>query len=161
MTKPLFSRILILCTANISRSPTAKVLLDHQLTIRNIHGVEVRTAGLIPTGGSLPDPKMLERLALHLGQDYAESLAKSHRASLFSEAQARWADLICVMTSDQIQECQNRFPYLRGRILLFGGSPQTPDPIPDAFGLSDTAYDEVFGKLVESAQRWSNYLCQD
>jgi protein-tyrosine phosphatase len=159
MSIPLFQRVLILCTANISRSPAAKVLLEHQLAQRNIQGVQIRTAGLMPIGGGLPDPKMLERLALHLGEEHAQALAKSHRASLFHEAHARWADLICVMTPDQIQQCLARFPYLRGRVWLFGGSPQAPEPIPDAFGLSDTIYDEVFAKLANSAERWALRLC--
>jgi protein-tyrosine phosphatase len=88
------SRVLVVCTGNICRSPIAEGFLRHLLTERGVDGVVVESAGVSGWEDSGAVPEAVE--ALHeLGLDIT-----AHRARRLSRAQIESADLVLALAGE-------------------------------------------------------------
>ena len=104
-SKPEY-RVLVLCTANICRSPVAAALLSHHL---HGHGlgrrVAVSSAGTeVAVSGARADPRMVT-LAAQRGVDL-----RRHRSRGLDNAQLVSADLILGMEQIHLDAVLSRFP---------------------------------------------------
>ena len=104
------TRILVVCTANLCRSPLVAALLRHELAAAGIDA-EVASVGLDATPGARPD-RRLRRVAGELGLDVA-----GHRSRPVSGEELRRADLILTMTGEQSDQVLALDPSTAGRIV--------------------------------------------
>ncbi len=101
--------ILVVCWANICRSPYAEGLLKQALPHLNI-----KSAGIEAVSGQKADPMMTELAA-------SQSLdLTAHRSQPVHYEMASWADLILVMELAHQHKLDNLFPEFKGKIIRIG-----------------------------------------
>ncbi|MBW1803895.1 MAG: low molecular weight protein arginine phosphatase [Deltaproteobacteria bacterium] len=128
--------ILFVCSANVSRSFFAEMLLRHELSSEGIKNVDVLSAGLLAYQGSPPDPKMLEYL---LKIDVPVTL---HESRQITGEDVGWADRIIVMERGHAKEIKKTWPGATDKVELLGRyiSAAGEDNIVDPFGRSSYHY---------------------
>jgi protein-tyrosine-phosphatase len=129
--------ILFVCTANISRSFMAEMVLNNEVDLHNLDNIFISSAGLFANPGSPPDPKMVEHL-LEMGISI-----KDHESSQITKEDADWADLILVMEADHATMIERLWPEVKGKVELLGrfiSQGQNVDDIVDPFGRSSYHY---------------------
>ena len=141
-----FSRLLVLCEANICRSPLAEHLI-HKLT-----DLAVESAGLTAKTGEPPDPIYLD-MAQTIGLD----LSRHHSKPVTREL-LRDADLALVMTGDQKRRLAERYPEFSGKIMLLGHWMDGGVSISDPHRKSIDAYRAVFAQIRDACDRWAGKL---
>ncbi|HLO95814.1 MAG TPA: low molecular weight protein-tyrosine-phosphatase [Burkholderiaceae bacterium] len=123
--------VLMVCTGNICRSPTAEGVLRHRLRALGLDGqVQVESAGIQGWhAGEAPDPRSQEH-ASRRGYDLSTQRARAVRALDFEQA-----DLILAMDRGHLQALSQRCPpSLRHKLGLLldhapdGLGPDVPDP---------------------------------
>jgi protein-tyrosine phosphatase len=90
------TEVLVLCTANICRSPMAAALLARELAARDV-AVRVRSAGTVG-GGLLPPGEVLTVMA-----GYGLDLA-GHRGRQLTAADLARADLVLAMAREHLRQ---------------------------------------------------------
>lgn len=106
-------RILIICTANICRSPMAMGLLNDRLRQAGLNGqVAVTSAGVYGLDGSPASQPGVEVLA-ERGIDIS-----AHRAHTVTEREVAEADLVLVMEEAHRRTLFYNYPHLLGKIFL-------------------------------------------
>lgn len=124
-------RILMVCTGNICRSPTAEAVLRHRLLRHGLADrVELDSAGTQAYHiGKSPDERSIAHAA-HRGYDLSTLQARK-----VTDGDFETFDLILAMDNDNVRDLMERCPEeLQGRIHRFmdfapEGLPQTvPDP---------------------------------
>lgn len=88
--------IIVLCTANICRSPMAAALLSRRLAALGV-STAVRSAGMLSSGGP-PGPEVISVMAWH-GVDIT-----SHRSHLAQAADLARAGLVLAMARDNLRD---------------------------------------------------------
>ena len=117
VSRPL--RLLMVCTANICRSPIAH---GHAASL----GHEVRSGGTLGLEGRPADPLSV-RVMRERGVDISH-----HVSSGISEADMAWADHVLVMEMRHRVQLAQRHPAHADKILLlgqFGGKHEIADPL--------------------------------
>jgi len=104
------SRVLVVCTGNIFRSPFAAAILQREGGSRRW---DIVSGGLV--GPGRPSPATALAAAKSLGIDLSV-----HRSELVTGPMAKWADLIVVMEAYQRREICQRFGRLPKDILMLG-----------------------------------------
>ena len=140
---------LLVCTANICRSPMAEVMwraAAHRL--RRL--LPVMSAGIEARPGTPPDPMAVELMA-ERGLDLT-----GHRARRFQAVSAMRHELVLVMEPEHQRRVLMAAPALAGRVHLLGrwGAGTIEDP----YGASRPAYDECLGRLERSVIAWMNRI---
>ncbi len=117
------SRILMVCTGNICRSPMAESLLAANLQRGGVRAV-VESAGIAAQVGRHADPTA-QALLLARGIDLGP-----HRARQLTAEMLRSFDLVLVMEAAQQRLLELEHPAVRGRIRRLGwiGDFDIPDP---------------------------------
>ena len=131
-----FSRLLVLCEANICRSPLAEHLI-HNLTART---------------GELADPVYLD-MARDLSLDLSQ-----HRSKPVTRELLRDADLALVMTVDQKRRLAERYPEFSGKMMLLGHWLEDGVSISDPHRKSIEAYRAVFAQIHDACGLWAGKL---
>jgi protein-tyrosine phosphatase len=90
------STVLVICTGNICRSPTAAALLQRRLG-KLEEPVEVSSAGILHLGQPVPDEMIAAGAALHVDLIH-------HRGHRVSASEARTADLVIGMAREHVRE---------------------------------------------------------
>lgn len=145
-----FSRILIVCTGNICRSPVAEALLKARLP-----DTTVESAGLSALVGQGADPAarlLAEREGLSLSE---------HKARQITQEMIQQADLILVMSEGQRQAVAQLVPAATGKTLLFGrwlGQGGIGEEIPDPYRKSPEVFQQVHRRLMLAADAWAEKL---
>lgn len=150
----MFRRVLIVCHANVCRSPAAEMLfrahagkLAGQDARRSI---EFRSAGLFAKEGGNIDPTMYRLLA---ERDVDPS---GHSARRLDESMARAAELILVPERQQIAAIEQMAPHTRGKVHLLGKWEDSE--VADPYGGHEVAYRESFGLIERLVQGWLNKI---
>jgi len=104
------SRLLVVCTGNICRSPMAAALLGSFLGNSTV----VESAGLAACAGEPADPHAIAVM------DGAGLDIRSHRARQLDESMLKTADLVLTMSAAQRTEVETRWPWTRGRVFRVG-----------------------------------------
>jgi len=144
-----FSSLLILCEANICRSPLAEHIL------RSLTGLTVTSAGLSARTGDPADPVYLE-MAKELGIDLTQ-----HQSRPVNDALLRGADLTLVMTSGHKRRLSERYPPFSGKIMRLGHWTDGGVSISDPHRKSVEAYQQVFKQIQDACDQWSRKLLRE
>ena len=119
------TRVLVVCTANICRSPMAEALLKAEGR-RQKKALELRSGGtlnLVGRPAAANSVRAMEEIGLPLDQ---------HRSKGIQAQDVAWADHILVMELRHQRDLHARFPDSEGKVLLFGtfgGSHEVDDPV--------------------------------
>ena len=141
-----FSRLLVLCEANICRSPLAGHLI-HKLT-----DLAADSAGLTAKPGEPADPVYLD-MAQSIGLDLSQ-----HQSKPVTRELLRDADLAMVMTGDQKRRLAERYPEFSGKIMLLGHWLEGGVSISDPHRKSIDAYRAVFAQIRDACDHWAGKL---
>ncbi|MEC7949050.1 MAG: low molecular weight protein arginine phosphatase, partial [Myxococcota bacterium] len=117
MERPL--RLLMVCTANICRSPMAEGWA-------RARGAEVRSGGIMGLEGRPADPLAI-RVMGEMGVDISR-----HVSSGIAEDDMHWADHVLVMEMRHRVHLVHRHPDAIDKVLLlgqFGGKHELSDPV--------------------------------
>lgn len=145
-----FSRLLVVCTGNICRSPVAAALLRARLP-----SLAIESAGLGALVGQGIEPTARE-LAEKQGLDVG-----SHRARQVTQEMIQWADLVLVMSEKQRLAIAEIHPASMGKVFLLGqwsGENGTAKEIPDPYRKSREVFEYVHRQLVQAAEAWQSKL---
>jgi protein-tyrosine phosphatase len=140
---------LLVCTANICRSPMAEALWRDAAS-RLRRALPVASAGIEAQPGAAPDPAAVELLA-ERGIDLSE-----HRAQRFHAASAMRHELVLVMEPEHQRRILALAPALAGRVHLLGR--WGAGPIDDPYGASRLEYEDCQSRLEKSVLAWLNRI---
>ena len=141
-----FSNLLVLCEANICRSPLAEHLL------RSLTGLTVDSAGLTARTGDPADPVYLD-MAKESDLDLT-----THRSKPLTRGLLESADLTLVMTGGHKRRLTERYPEFSGKIMLLGHWVDGGVSVSDPHRKSVDAYRQVFVQIQDACHRWSAKL---
>lgn len=141
----MFRNILVLCTANICRSPLAEGLL--RLKLQDRAEVSVHSAGVAALTGSHAHPVVLELLE-QAGVDLA-----THRARQCDLELLRQSDLVLVMEQSHLKWLSAAYPQFHGRSFLMGHWSERAE-VPDPIGQSRLVFESVRDQIMTCADDW-------
>lgn len=149
----MFESILVVCRANVCRSPVAEALLKFRMQNRKITSAGLSVAAMEGQGVAPVARQLAEADGLDLS---------SHQAKRIDREMIETADLILTMTEDQRRAIGERSPTAIGKTLLFGhwleGGGAQGVEIPDPYRKSREAYAHVHRLLVKAADEWQRKL---
>ncbi len=143
------SSALIVCTANVCRSPVAELLWRAAAAHRGVVS-KAASVGLQARAGDSAHPVMVELLE---GQGLDLS---PHRATLFVRSMALQYDLILAMEPSHVRAIQARAPELSGRVQLMGR--WSVGPISDPIGEPLASFERCVAQLARSVDDWLDKL---
>ena len=138
--------ILVLCTGNICRSPTAEYLLQKTLG----EEFEVKSAGLAALVDHAAD-EMAIKVALNNGLDISK-----HRAQQVTEELLRWADLVLVMESAQKNDLVAKYPWLEPKIERYGKPVEVDIPAP--YRRPESAFVMAWNFIAKFTPYWAKKI---
>jgi len=106
--------ILFVCSANISRSFLADMLLKNEIELSNLEDISVSSAGLFAYSGVPPDSEMVSYLS-KMGIP-----VKNHESRKMTEDDVDWADLILVMERAHAETIKESWPKAGAKVELLG-----------------------------------------
>ncbi|MFZ1643079.1 MAG: PEP/pyruvate-binding domain-containing protein [Candidatus Contendobacter sp.] len=130
-------KVLLVCTANVDRSPMAEFLLKKMLHDEKIRGVEVISRGV----AALENCPMSEiSQALLISEDGMH--AETHRSRRIEEIDVREANIILTMECFHAQFLKEKYPHAVGKIFLLSdyGNARALGDIKDPAGQLGDAY---------------------
>jgi protein-tyrosine phosphatase len=141
--------ILVVCTANICRSPVGQALLARELVGRS---AVVHSAGIEADFGSPVDPVMAE---LASSRHHLLTL-DAHRAQPVLPTMLRKYDLVLCMESHHMQRVLGLEPTRVGQVKLLGHWGQ--GPISDPYRGSAEGYVQALDSITAGVKAWANKL---
>jgi protein-tyrosine-phosphatase/phosphohistidine swiveling domain-containing protein len=130
-------KVLLVCTANVDRSPMAEFLLRKMLLDQGIEGIEVCSRG-VAAFENRPMSDISQALLLADG-----GIAPAgHRSRRIAEADVRDADLILAMERSHVDWLSGAYPDAAARIFLISSYGRVPElgDIEDPAGQVGNAY---------------------
>lgn len=143
-------KILVVCTANICRSPVAEKILGSLLSDRE---VLVSSCGTRAIAGQLADPTM-SQLALQRGWGGMTEF----RSRPLMSATAAGQDLVLCMEQQHIEQVLAINPILQGRVKRFGHWENLD--ISDPVGKKENHYLSCITSLEEASHSWKENLTE-
>ncbi len=144
-------QILVVCTANICRSPVAEVLLANLLKGK---AIRVESAGTSAQNNYNADATMTELMAMR-----GFSSLNFHRSKMLLASQVSKYDLILCMENSHIQAVERLQIGGRGKIMLLGhwaGEEQVQDPI----GQDRLVYEQSVEQMTILTGQWADKITQ-
>ena len=137
--------ILVVCIGNICRSPMAEYLLKQQYPQLNIESAGI--SGLI---GHQADEKA-QLCMQRLGIDMQPHIARKLNAELIKKA-----DLILVMSNNQLKHIEQTWPFAKGKIFRLGH--WQGQNVPDPYQHDQTFFDQTCRNIQSYVQDWRTQL---
>lgn len=138
-------KILVVCTANICRSPAGQQFLRRRLSGKD---VVIESAGTLAIDGNHADATIREMMA---ERGYPE--IESHRSRALMPSHLTQYDLVLCMERDHIERVQRLSPYASNKTRLFGHWQQQSE-VDDPVGRSDKTYARSLDIMAEMADQW-------
>ena len=150
MSKPI--RVLMVCTGNICRSPTAEGVLRRKVVDSGLaNRVEIESAGTVDYHAGSPPDLRAQQSALRRGYDLSKQRARQVRASDFERF-----DLLLAMDTEHLDRLVDLCPGpLVGRIkLLMDYSPTRPrgTGVPDPYYGAPAGFERVLDMIEEACE---------
>jgi len=142
-----FSTCLMVCEANICRSPLAEAMLESICP-----ELSADSAGLTARDHDAADATCIE-LAREVGLDLSEHQSKRVTRDLLSGN-----DLILVMTPEQKGRLAQRYPEISGKVMLLGQWTNQGTTISDPHRKSREAYQQVFDQIRAACHGWAEKI---
>lgn len=137
------AHILIVCTANICRSPVASALLQDRLRKSGRSDWTVSSAGTWAQASRGAARNSIEIMRAH-GFDIT-----NHQSQMIEEAHLRQADLILCMEVGHVEALQIEFPDQAHKVHLITDMIGRPYGVSDPYGGPMQAYETMYHDLVE------------
>lgn len=135
--------ILIVCTANICRSPVAAALLSDRLRKRGLGDWTVSSAGtwvMMNRGASRNSIEVARRGGFDIN---------SHRSRMVDETQLRDADLVLTMEIGHAEALRAEFPQQAHKVYMLAEMAGYTYNIVDPYGGPLEDYEDMYSGLVE------------
>lgn len=141
-------RILVICTANICRSPMGEVLLRQALSGRK---VQVDSAGIHGQHGMPADTTV----AMLLNENGLPEI-NDHKSKPVVSGMSGQYDLYLCMENHHMADLKSMIPNATGRIYLFGHwqKKEIPDPVTKP----EVEYRKALASIEEAAKAWPDKL---
>ncbi|MBK8905079.1 MAG: low molecular weight protein arginine phosphatase [Anaerolineaceae bacterium] len=152
--------ILVVCTANICRSPVAEALLREQLQRAGLVDWTISSAGTWAAGGH-PASQFSVMLLEERGLDI-----QGHRSQPVTGLLLAQCDLVLCMETAHQQELQEAFPAHRDKIYTLRQIVDERGSVPDPYGGSRRQYERMVTELDQLIEAgfsriqklaWENY----
>jgi protein-tyrosine phosphatase len=135
-------RILVVCTANVCRSPMIAALLSNRFVRAGLGDrVHIASSGIYALVGEPADPAGV-RLLAERGIDLS-----GHRATALDEEELRLADLILVSEEAHRQAIFYRSPQALHKVWLLTELNRGDGDLPDPYGEGEQAYVRVLAQI--------------
>ena len=147
----MFANVLIVCHANVCRSPAAEWLFKARQQGRSAKPIAFRSAGLRAEIGRDMDPVM-RRLLTERGVANGE-----HHAQRLTRQAVRDADLVLVTEQRQVKDVESIDPVSRGKVYPLGqweGS-----DVLDPHGLEEGIYRDSLAHIEHLVMGWLKKIC--
>lgn len=141
-------RILVVCTANICRSPMGEHLLRQRLKGMT---VEVDSAGVSGQHGIEADP-VVQKMLIEKGISEIEK----HKSKPIVSGMSGQYDLFLCMESHHLSDIQQIMPSITGRAYLFGH--WTSEEIPDPHNMEEPHYRLAYETIANASRHWQEKL---
>ena len=150
----MFANVLIVCHANVCRSPAAEWLFRSRQHERGAQPIAFRSAGLRAIDGHDMDPVM-RRLLEERGVD-----SGTHHSRRLDRQSVRNADLILVTEKRQVKDVEALEPTSRGKVYSLGkwdasGSADVVDP----HGRDEAMYRDSLAHIEHLVMGWLDKIC--
>ncbi len=136
------ARILIICTANICRSPVAAGLLRDRLRQRGLTDWTVGSAGTWAMAARPASRYSVDVMGRH-GFNIAD-----HRATMVEERHLRDADLALTMEDGHAEALRAEFPAHAHKVYLLTEMMGRSYNVPDPYGGPMEGYQQMYDELV-------------
>lgn len=147
-------KILVICTANICRSPVAQVMLNTMLAGKNVH---IQSAGTRAVDGNRADPQM--QMLMHSQfPELAEQLF-NHSSRALMASHLSGADLILGMEQGHLDWVNKVQPIALGKAKLLSHW-STREAIADPVGGSEADYQQGFDLITNECKLWAQKIQQ-
>jgi protein-tyrosine phosphatase len=137
----MFDSILVVCEANMCRSPMAQAILA-----RRLRDTTIVSAGTRAMPGRMVDVTTSKLMAIH-GYDL-----RGHVASLVDLPKVRAAQLILTMTMEQRTTVERAFPFARGKVYRLGEHDDFD--VLDPYRGSVETYETCFTQIEHGVANW-------
>ena len=141
--------ILVVCTANICRSPAAELILRNSL--KHLQ-VQIDSAGTSAPNNYPADDQMMRSMVARGYQNLS-----GHRSKMLMPSHMMKYDLILCMENKHIELAEAMQMNARGKVKLLGhwnGGSEVADPI----GLSPIFYENAIDQMQLMAKQWSEKI---
>ena len=144
-------QILIVCTANICRSPATQLIFQRLLSKQN---VVVDSAGTLAIDGNPMDDTMQ---TLMLAKGYTE--ATGHRSKALMPMSLARYDLILAMENNHMQHIHQMNPAVVGRVKLLGNWDNKTE-VDDPYRRSEKTYEKSIVQMEQLSSVWVDKMIQ-
>lgn len=141
-----YEKILIVCTGNICRSPTAEYILKQLLP-----DLFIVSAGINVTPNRAAEPEAI------LSARKNSIDISSHIARQLTPQMCDFSDLILVMEESHIDDIALISPRSRSKIMLLGQW-ITPLFIQDPYKKSQDTFDQIYRQIEHACKTWAEKL---
>lgn len=149
----MIKNVLIVCHANVCRSPAAEQLFRERLREQQGSRVEsFQSAGLRARDGDDMDPVMQWLLA-ERGMKVGE-----HQSRRLTSRLVRSADLVLVTERRQVAAVERIEPTARGKVYALGNWENSD--VSDPHGLHESAYRRSLELMDRMVKGWLSRICQ-
>jgi low molecular weight protein-tyrosine phosphatase len=139
--------ILVVCHANLCRSPLAEALLRRALPHLTIRSAGIAARGGAPAAQGACDAARLRGLDLSV-----------HRAQALTALACARADLILVMETAQRRRLEARYPFTRGRVFNLAGPGVGPPDVADPYGGPPETFAACLDHLERCVTHWRDRI---
>ena len=150
------TKILMVCSGNICRSPMAEAMLREKLSQAGGENFVIRSAGTMAIVDHPPQLRALQAMEKR-GIDI-----RNHRSRPLSHELVDWADIVLVMTSDHLADMHDRFPESTQKFFLLTAYPEKDLEgqfgVEDPYGFGLDVYDRVAGVIEQELDRIVKFL---